>query len=291
LCLKNSKKKDVISLFLPKRLEAATLSGGETNHDAYGVVPGPAWCLWAVDGATALAPAGEDELQAFVKCVNEEIGKHVADSRVPLRRAMAAAAGAVLADFSGFPRQPWERPSCSVALARVDGKHLEYFVLGDAAVVADTLDGVQFFSGKEGLARLDRIAVEEKTRLQIEKGMSSREARAAIQPTLRKHRAMMNTPEGYWIFNGDPEACLHAVCGSVDVPPGGRVVAATDGFTRLVDTLAVFPDWGDLLSVLKRTSLWDLIWRLREAEDRDPECLAHPRFWIYDDATVVYLEF
>ncbi|OIQ59779.1 hypothetical protein MOTE_10350 [Moorella thermoacetica] len=283
--------KDVVSLFLPKRLEAATIPGGEVNHDAYGVVPGPAWCLWAVDGATALAPAGEDELQAFVKCVNEEIGKHVADPRVPLRRAMAAAAGAVLADFSGFPRQPWERPSCSVALARLDGKHLEYFVLGDAAVVADTPDGVRVFSGKEGIARLDRIAVQEKTRLQLEKGMSSREARAAIQPTLRKHRAMMNTPEGYWIFNGDPEACLHAVCGSVDVPPGGRVVAATDGFIRLVDTLAVFPDWGDLLSVLKRSSLQDLLRLLREAEDRDPECLAHPRFWIYDDATAVYLEF
>ena len=281
----------MVYVFLPKRLEAATLSGGEVNHDAYGVIPGPAWSLWAIDGATALAPAGENELQAFVKCVNEEIAKHVTDPRVPLRRAMAAAAGAVLADFSGFPRQPWERPSCSVALARVDSMRLEYFVLGDATVVVGTPEGVRVFSGKEGIARLDRIAIEEKTRLQIERGMSSREARAAIQPTLRKHRAMMNTPEGYWIFNGDPVACLNAVTGSIDVGSGGRVIAATDGFTRLVDTLGVFPDWGSLFSALQKSSLQDLLRVLREAEDRDPECLAHPRFWIYDDATAVYLEF
>ncbi|MGB9859455.1 MAG: protein phosphatase 2C domain-containing protein [Moorellaceae bacterium] len=277
-------------MLLPKRLEAVTLAGGEVNHDAYGIVPG-SWCFWAIDGATALAPAGENELQAFVQCVNEEIGKHVTDSRIPLRRAMAAVAGAVLADFSGFPREPWERPSCSVALARVDGMQLEYFVLGDAAVVADTPDGVRVFSGKEDIARLDRIAIQEKTRLQIEKGISSREARAAIQPTLRKHRALMNKPGGYWIFNGDLEPCFNAVCGSVDLPPGGMVLAATDGFTRLVDTLGVFPDWVSLLSFLQQTSLKDLLQILREAEDKDPECLEHPRFWIYDDATAVFVKF
>lgn len=276
-------------MLLPKRLEVATIPGGKTNSDAYNIAFNSTWCLWVIDGATALVPSGENELQVFVRRVNEEIGKVILD-HAPLYEAMAVAARTVSADFSDFPRQPYERPSCSVALARVGSGKLEYFVLGDAVVVADTADGVQVFSNREKIARLDRIAIEEKLRLQIKHGMSSRDAWAAIQPTLRRHRALMNTPEGYWIFNGDPEACFNATFGSIDMPQGRRILVATDGFTRLVD-MGVFPDWKSLFFGLGVSSLWNLLYLLRDVENQDPECLIYPRFRIHDDATAIYVEF
>lgn len=273
---------------IPKYLEIATIPGGEVNHDTSGVRLNPNLVIWAIDGATALAPSGEDELQKFVRRVNEEIDYSFKDgaSLKPLKMLMEKVADVVWPEFADFPRQLWERPSCSVALARYDGKSLDYFVLGDAAVIVKNENEIQVLTDP-AITVLDKKAIDEKVNLQ-KAGMSSREARAAIQGTLRKHRAMMNTPEGYWIFNGDPVACRNAVSGTIFLPQGGSVIAATDGFTRLV-SMGVYPGWLEVFAALESgESLRSLMLKLREAENADPECLEYPRFWIYDDTTAVY---
>lgn len=273
---------------IPEYLEIATMPGGEVNHDASGVRLNPNLVIWAIDGATALAPSGEDELQMFVRRVNEEIDYSFKNgaSLKPLKMVMEKVADAVWPEFVDFPRLPWERPSCSVALARYDGKCLDYFVLGDAAVIVKNENEIQVLTDL-AITVLDKKAIDEKVNLQ-KAGMTSREARAAIQETLRKHRAIMNTAEGYWIFNGDPVACRNAVSGTIFLPQGGSVIAATDGFTRLV-SMGVYPNWLEVFAALENgESLRSLMLKLREAENADPECLEYPRFWIYDDATAVY---
>jgi hypothetical protein len=120
--------------------------------------------------------------------------------------------------------------------------------------------------------------------------MTSKDARKAITPLFQKHRSKMNTPGGYWIFNGDPKAVEHARTGIIPLGKGGKLLLATDGFSRLVDLFEYFATWGDLLYALQKSSLQELGEILRDIETRDSECLKFPRFSTHDDATAVYME-
>lgn len=268
------------------RVEALSVPGGFDNHDAFGIAGG---MFWVIDGATALAPTGEDELNRFVADLSGGICAR-AYSEEPLVEILAAVAREMLPRYSGH-REPWERPSAAVAMVRVSGGKLEYLVLGDALVAIGNGNGHGVLVVEDkALAPLDRKAVEEKTRLQREKGMTSSQARTAITQLLRKHRSLVNRPGGYWVFNADPDACYRAKTGAIEGARGVRVLLATDGFTRLVDVFG-YATWEGLLArELATKTLRELAAALRSLEAADQECLAYPRFATYDDATAVYFE-
>lgn len=268
------------------RLEALTGPGGGRNYDAFGYSGN---MFWVLDGATGLSPRAEEDLADFVATVNRLIEETaIRFAAWPLFEIMAIVASHIRPRYSRN-RRAWERPSCCVAIARFCDSELEYFVLGDATLAVR--QGAQtIIVTDDSVLRLDWIAIAEKHHLQ-EQGMTSQEARQAIIPLLRKHREMMNTPEGYWIFNGDAEACRHAKMGCIPLAAGNaQVILATDGFARLVDTFAAY-DWPALLDKAKADSLSRMYSELRAIESGDAECAAYPRFAKSDDAAAVYLEF
>jgi len=266
------------------RLEALSVPGGFDNHDAFGISPG---MMWVIDGATALSPTGEDELDRFVADLNRGLRMR-ALSKGPLADVLADVAREMLPGYAG-DREPWERPSASVAVVRVLGDRLEYLVLGDAVVAIRCGDGRMVVAEDKRVRPLDAKAVKEKLRFQREKGLTSPQARKAITQLLREHRNMMNTPEGYWVFNADPEACYRAVTGAVENARGARALLATDGFSRLVDVFK-YATWEALMGELVFRSLADIVNMLRRLEVADQECLNFPRFAIYDDSTAIYFE-
>ncbi|SMB96232.1 hypothetical protein SAMN00808754_1430 [Thermanaeromonas toyohensis ToBE] len=267
------------------RLEAVSVPGGPENHDAFGISGD---LFWVIDGATPLCGDEEGELNRFISDVDSGLRARTFSEK-PLSEILAEVAREMLPKYCGN-REPWEQPSCAIAVVRLLDGAVEYLVLGDATVVIGSGNGNKIFVLEDKKLRpLDERAVEEKTRLQREKGMTSLQARTAITRLLREHRRLMNRPEGYWIFNADPKACCRAKTGVIKNVRGIKVLLATDGFARLVDTFG-FATWEAVMRKLAAYTLRELVAVLRSLEVADQECLAYPRFATYDDATAVYVE-
>lgn len=272
------------------RLEAISLAGSDINEDLYGY---DAQAFWVMDGATALVTPYTGDAAAevcwLINKVDGIIRSGIKERNAALPEIMRMAALAVRRELAGNEnRQPWEFPSCSIALVRVNNDFLEYFLLGDVTLAFKSGEELRVISD-DAIRKLDAKAIKEKLRFQAE-GLTSAAARQAILPILRRHRSLMNTPGGYWIFNGSPEAIKNALTGTIKLGNSSEFILATDGFSRLVDTFHIYPTWGFLFQDMKKSSLTELAGRLRQLEQDDLECLQYSRFSPHDDATALYVE-
>ncbi|MDF1791739.1 MAG: hypothetical protein P1U88_07515 [Thalassobaculaceae bacterium] len=110
-----------------------------------------------------------------------------------------------------------------------------------------------------------------------------------IDATLRRQRATMNRPDGYWVLSVHPEAMAGLDTHAMAAEPGARVLLCTDGFYRLVDMYALFDDAG-LVETAEREGLAALIVRLRAVEADAADDIRFGRFKTSDDAAAILLE-
>ncbi|MEV5520435.1 integrase [Streptomyces pseudogriseolus] len=174
-------------------------------------------------------------------------------------------------------------PTSTVVAIRVGGGALEYLVLGDStlllagqdgkttAVTDDRLDQV----GKQLRAPVDRLPT------------GTPEHAAALAQYRDDLTGLRNRPGGFWIAGPEPRAAEHALTGTVPLESLASVTLLSDGATRLVDRFGL-ADWTDVLDVLASASPDELIRRVREAENSDPDGQRWPRGKARDDATVLH---
>ena len=100
---------------------------------------------------------------------------------------------------------------------------------------------------------------------------------------------MANRKDGYWILSLDPEAASHGLYGEIEIAAGDRLLAMTDGFTRLFDVFGLFtPE--SLMAASRTRELVELVETLRAREAEDTNCLSFPRIRCHDDASALLLE-
>lgn len=87
----------------------------------------------------------------------------------------------------------------------------------------------------------------------------------------------------------EPTAVHHALTGSINRKKEMHLLLASDGFTRLVDTLEAFRDWEELFAYVQVSGLEKTMATLRAIERSDPECSRYPRLKVFDDATAIYV--
>lgn len=105
---------------------------------------------------------------------------------------------------------------------------------------------------------------------------------------LRAARALMNTPQGYWIASLHPEAADHAGLVALAAPPDSLALLMTDGFYRLVAPYGLY-DAAGLLAAAKSAGLGALVTQLRAYEDEDRPDHAG-RVKRRDDATALLVQ-
>jgi hypothetical protein len=110
-----------------------------------------------------------------------------------------------------------------------------------------------------------------------------------IGATLRRQRAMMNRPDGYWVLSVHSEAMAGLDTHAMAAEPGTRVLLCTDGFYRLVEMYGLYDDAG-LFDAAEREGLAALIARLRGFEADAADDIRFGRFKTSDDAAALLVE-
>lgn len=263
-----------------------TRPGGAVNEDAAGA--GDSW-LFVIDGATGLG--GEDRMPPddAAWLARETAAALTARLPDPARSVEDILAETMAALRAAWPGPASDLPSAGLALFRIAGDRLEYFGLGDCDAALLLADGRTLIWREEALARLDRIALEEAARWRARLGCSPREALERIRPTLRRHRALRNRPEGYWCLDPTGAGLPHARRASLPLADCRSLFLCSDGFSQLIGLgeAADLPGLHRQARARGLEPLADRLWALQEA-DRD--LLRLPRFKLRDDASAVLAE-
>ena len=274
------------------------LAGAQHNEDAVG------WgrhYLFALDGASGLTGEnlmdGGSDAAWFAQGVRDGLcraldGGDCRSTGEILREILQGLAEEYAARARTLGRTPpKDSPSAGIALFREwpDGR-VELFALGDCVAAARTAQGHLFWSCDKALPALDGKVVAQMEAMHREKGISVLEAREACGELLLRNRMLRNTPGGYWILDPSGVGVDHA---RVQVWAPGElesISAFSDGFAQLSAPFGLYADYGQIHEALVRTPLGQMLERLYEAQEADPEGNRFPRFKFRDDASALWAQ-
>lgn len=155
-----------------------------------------------------------------------------------------------------------------MVLARWSPERVEYLVLSDSALLAESDDGTVTALLDDRLARIPRAS------------LTSHET---VDATLR------NREGGFFTAAADPSVADRAVTGELPRPGLRSLTALTDGASRWVERFDR-GDWRDCVAVVRKEGGRGLVDRVRALETADEERGVERSGKTHDDATVVHVE-
>lgn len=155
-----------------------------------------------------------------------------------------------------------DSPSSTAVIVRERPDQVEWLVLGDSAVIIEHADGITAVEDD----RTDHLP----------------------SYTYEAVSRLRNSPDGFWIVSTDLAAADHALTGSLPRDQVRRMLAATDGTTRLVHRYG--RTWYQVLEQADANGPASLLADVR-AEDQAVEPDRWPRGKRCDDATAVLCRF
>ncbi|GAA2631736.1 protein phosphatase 2C domain-containing protein [Streptomyces vastus] len=160
-------------------------------------------------------------------------------------------------------------PQATVVLARWSAHEVEYLVLSDSALLAESPSGTVTPLLDDRLSCVPRASLA---------------THSITDATIR------NKEGGFFTAAADPSVAARAVTGTLPRTEVRTLTALTDGATRWVDKFRR-GDWADLVALVRKEGAQALVERVRGLERADSEREFLGRSKMHDDATVVYVEF
>lgn len=264
--------------------------GGSCNEDSLGYSDRAAW---VIDGATGIGPslAQPSDAAWLARRASFALSEILVESpncgaAGALRQAMAICRDefAELCDHTG--RNPEFSPSAALAIIVDRGDRLELATLGDCRIAVHLPDkGTTVFGSSKAEQYEARTLAEAARILQQQPDIERAAMLDNLRPILASNRAMMNRPDGYWLFGLNPDAADY--CDIMELDGGdlpSTLALASDGFLRLVELFALNTP-ADLIAMDSDAGLHHAITTLREAERAPDTSHRFLRIKKHDDAT------
>lgn len=237
-----------------------------------------------IDGATGLNEVNQDNkatsaslLSSFVK---SHLTKYKGNDVAEFLRSLS-----VLAIKNGHN----EDTSCGISIVKICDKNIEFYSLGDCSILYQYKNGNVGSFGQTKLPKLDEIALKQMIDYAKSNGVSIKKAREHINDTLKKHRALKNTPDGYWVFapSSQPNFIVDKLVLQKDEIQS--IIICSDGFAECYNLLNIFEDERQLFE--SDLSIKDICLKVQQVAKSDKDYNLYPRFKLFDDTTAIRLDF
>lgn len=260
---------------------------GRDSEDRVGCDPARG-LAWVIDGATdvcaaRLFPEASSDAFWFAgradgllrQSADGTPSDRIAGLIDGLRRAVEDETGAPIGDIP-----PGDMPSAALTLVTWDrpAGRLRFAGFADCTALIRRPDAM--------VVAMPKPASEKDEQAQARRLLSDG---SDINAALRRERAMMNRPDGYWVLSVHPEAVSGLNAHETAAEPGTRVLLCTDGFYRLVEMYGLYDDAG-LFRAAETEGLAALIGRLRAFESDAAEDIRFGRFKTSDDAAALLVD-
>ena len=181
----------------------------------------------------------------------------------------------------------YELPSASLAAITVDERGISAFRFGDCACYCKYSQGVRSMFGQSKLDSLDGVVVSALTE-EIRRGSNLEQARRSIFGLLRRHRSMMNTPDGYGVLSLSNECLNYLESKTLEHEGLTGILLLTDGFSA-IERYGNY-DMESLFRECEQRGLDDMIREIRGVEREDELLVNFPRLKQHDDASALLLD-
>lgn len=238
------------------------------------------WLL-LMDGASPLAPSSMEPSDAawFVREADRLLSSRI---HLPLMEALRDSMKLIRRSWKGTSEN---MPSSGIVFLRLVQGDLQYLLLGDCTLSLELVDGSFFTVEDDALCRLDRIALAELQDHAAKFGKFPRECLPFIQETLRRHRDLRNTPDGYYILDPSGRGLPYSKTGSIPARKIRSVFLTTDGFSQLREFTG--ESFSSIHKRAKKEGLSSLLGELHHMQEQDSSFDRLPRFKFRDDATSI----
>ncbi|SDJ78610.1 hypothetical protein [Streptomyces indicus] len=179
-------------------------------------------------------------------------------------------------------------PQATVVLARWDDERVEYLVLSDSVLLAESPSGEVRVVADDRLDTLPpRVAEAREAVRALPEG--SPERAAAARRYVAAVEALRNAEEGFFTAAADPSVADRAVTGTWPRGDVRTLVGLTDGAGRWVETFGE-GDWAECFAFLRKAGPRGLVDRVRALERERVAAGVRVGGKPHDDATVVWAE-
>ena len=183
------------------------------------------------------------------------------------------------------------RPSSTIALFRVNGNEVEFFVLGDCVfLIRNNNNKIKTLTTNE-LSRLDAQNIKILVKKAKENNIDTVDAYSLIIDEQIRLRLSQNTQNGYWILSNSTEAIDNGLYVKINKDEIKQIIAMSDGFSQIFDLFKLYTakEFADQIQGGK--PIEELYMELYNAQEQDSTCNNYPRFKLRDDATILNIEF
>lgn len=274
---------------------------GEWNEDAV-IFRQDLQIFGVVDGATSLIPyrsangeTGGRLASQLIKKYFDQLGIEDGNDLETHAKKANAKLGEEMRACSIRTDRKSELWTAALAAIRIHEHHIEYVQAGDCMVIAMYRDGSVRTLTRDQVAH---IGEESLTiwKQGIEQGIHTKEELwDTVKSRLLQNKEKMNTPEGYSVINGLPDAERYLEYGKINRVGLAGLLLVTDGLFYpqpwpLREDQAGSPE-EKLLRRVVAEGLESYAKWLLDLEQDDPECIRYPRFKRSDDKTGIWIRF
>ncbi|MBE5737215.1 MAG: hypothetical protein E7348_02320 [Clostridiales bacterium] len=179
--------------------------------------------------------------------------------------------------------------SCGISIVKVNEKTVELYCLGDCPILYQNKNGEVHTFTQTKLPKLDKIALNQMMDYAKANNISIKKARKYIDHTLKKHRALLNTPDGYWVFAPSEKPNFTVDTITIEKEQLKSIIVCSDGFAQCYNKLNIFENEKQLFE--SQLSVKDICLKVQRISKADKDYNLYPRFKLFDDTTVIKLDF
>jgi hypothetical protein len=272
------------------QISGFTKAGSNCNEDVYEITSNYGFVL---DGATGLLKTNitteNSEAQWFVKEWKRYLNQHITSYDRDLKDILKQGVKEVSKKYMSFTNATQQNiPSCSAAIYRIFNNVFEYFVLGDSSLIITKNDNSLIQLQAKQITKFDEENINIMKNIAQEKGINIIDARQLMNNHLMKVRLTKNTEQGYWVLSDSVEAIDKGIHGTVNVNEIKKLVALSDGFSQIYDTLDIYTieEFIEQVSTDNVQKFYNI---LRSTQEKDKYWNKYPRFKLSDDATIIVM--
>lgn len=248
--------------------------------------------LFVLDGATGLFGQTVTPCQSDAQWLSHNFKAYLTTHLSLMDKSLADIVSVgiknVKSDFEVYKKveKSEDYPSCSCSIVRINGDFLEYLSMADSPILVQKIDGTVTVIAEERLQVLDKISLCQAVEISKTDNISVKDAIPKIAETLKKHRNLLNSKDGYHAISIDSNAPYGAVLGSLPLAEIHAVAICSDGFSQHFDTLNISKNAEDFFNILLSKPAEEIFLDIVHKQKSDPTFDKYPRFKLSDDASV-----
>jgi hypothetical protein len=206
-------------------------------------------------------------------------------------------------DFHSISKE--NRSSCGIAAIKIINNRMEYVHCGDCMIFIEYENHEIRQITYDHLAKLDGAAIQlfkEAAELKLNDETDPnkwndedifhflKETKKEVLPTIIENRRKLNTPGGYGVLDGSPEALEYLDYGILSLQDAKKILLISDGLQIPVHKASGQAPWIKTAEFAFKYGLEALKDEVNRLENSDKACYKNPRLKFADDKTGILIE-